>query len=123
MTLNGMKRSVAVVWFAVTAYATEVTDPQSHVINRRYEAGDVIKLMTFDINGDGVLDLFFTTIEGHPDPTTVTSNEQIGGSLSWDAYVSKAGRTNFIVNDGLEIDAEVTQGTGINVDPDDIRPG
>ena len=114
--------SILSIWIGLLtlsccAYAEDVTDPQSHVINRRYETGDVIKQMIFDINGDGVLDSFFTTIEGNPDPTTTTANEQSGGSLSWDIYVSSQGANTFRVNTTVEIDGELTQGAGLKPEP------
>jgi hypothetical protein len=114
---------IGLVSLMTYAYATDVTDPQAHVINRRYETGDIIKLMTFDINGDGVPDLFFTTIESNPDPTTATSNEQLGGSLSWDVYVSKQTGGKFTINGGLEIEGEITQGAGFQLNPDQMYVG
>jgi hypothetical protein len=115
--------SIGLLSLMKCAYATEVSDPQGGVINRRYEIGDVIKLMTFDINGDGVADLFFTTIASTPDPTTATSNEQLGGSLSWDVYVSKQSGGNFTINGGLEIGGEITQGAGLQLNPDQMYVG
>jgi hypothetical protein len=79
--------------------------------------------MTFDINGDGVPDLFFTTIEGNPDPTTRIANEQVGGSFSWDVYVSNQASTTFKVNKSVEIGGELTQGAGLDVNPDQMYVG
>lgn len=121
--MKTIAKLIGIVVLSCAAYAEDVADPQSHVINRRYEAGDVIKRMTFDINGDGVADSFFTTIEGNPDPTTRISNEQSGGSLSWDVYVSNQGGTTFKVNTSVDINGEINQGSGIELNPDQLYVG
>ena len=114
---------IGIVALGYPAHAEDVADPQSHVINRRYEAGDVMRRMTIDVNNDGVPDLFFTTIEGNPDPTTRISNEQAGGSISWDAYVSNQGACTFRVNTSVEIDGEIIQGAGLDLNPDRMHVG
>lgn len=119
-----MKKSIScLVVFALCcrAYAADVTDPQSDEIAKRYESGDVIKRMAFDINGDGVADQFFNIIEANPDPTTAIADAQSGGTVSWGAYVSNPNANTFKTCDTLE-EADAPDGLLQGVAPLDINP-
>jgi hypothetical protein len=121
--MKTIARWIALIALSYSAPAEDVADPQSHVIARRYEAGDVIKRMTFDINGDGGADQFFATFEGNPDPTTGIANEESNGSLSWDVYVTNQGAATFKVNRSLDIDGEIIRGVGISLNPERLYVG
>jgi hypothetical protein len=121
--MKAIARWIGIVALSYSANAEDVADPQSHVVNRRYEAGDVIKRMTFDVNSDGVPDSFFTTIEGNPGPAIRISNEQAGGSMSWDVYVSNQGAATFKVNTSVEIGGEINQGAGLDLNTDKMYFG
>jgi hypothetical protein len=103
------------------AYSADVTEPQSDEITKRYESGDIVKKMAFDINGDGVADQFFTIIEANPDPTTKIADAQNGGSVSWEAYVSNPNTNTFKVCDTLE-EADAPDGLLQGVAPLDVNP-
>src|SRR4051812_29505016 len=99
MRRNMIAAAIAIA--ATVAGGAEVTDPQADYL-ADYKAGDIVKKMIFDINGDGVGDFFFAYTAANPDPTTAISDEQGGGSVSWDAYVSDRGSNTFRMCDTLE---------------------
>lgn len=111
---------------AYSAFAEDITDPQSYELNRRYEAGDVVKKMAFDINGDGVTDVFFNIVEANPDPTTAISDAQNGGTISWDAYVSVPNSNKFKVCTTLEESDNpggLLRGVGLDINPNQMYVG
>jgi len=83
--------------------AVDIANPQNYEITRRLEVGDILERMEFDINGDGAIDLLFTIKRANPDPIDVEAANQEGGTLSWDAYISKPGTSLFTVSDTLEV--------------------
>jgi len=106
-------------------YAVDIANPQSYEMARRLEAGDILKKMEFDINGDGIIDPFFTVEQSNPDPIDVEASNQEGGTSSWDAYVSKPGTSLFTVNDTLEVQGEsdLYQGTSLTLRTNEMFVG
>ncbi len=101
---------------AFVSHGEDIKNPQDHYLSD-YHAGDFVKQFSIDFNHDGVADELFTTIEANPDPTTKISNDQRNGSMSWDIYVSNPGSNTFKICKDIEIDGKITQGAGIDIDP------
>ena len=114
-------RCLVILVLCCRAYSADVTDPQSDEIAKRYEPGDIVKKMAFDINRDGVADQFFTIIEANADPTTKIADAQSGGSVSWEVYVSNSKANTFKVCDTLE-EADAPDGLLQGVAPLDANP-
>ena len=75
-------------------WARDVPDPQADYLSR-YRALDVVKKFSIDVNGDGTLDYFFTTIEANPDRETARARMQDGDLLPWSLYISNPGGKSF----------------------------
>ena len=123
-----MKKKCILYTFLILAtclYASDTSNPQSYEITRRLEAGDTLKKMEFDINGDGILDPFFTVERSNSDPIDVEASNQEGGTSSWDAYVSKAGTSFFTVSNTLEVQggSDLYQGVSLTLRLDEMFVG
>jgi hypothetical protein len=114
----------AIVLLAATCFSLgeDVADPQANYLTD-YHAGDYVKKFSADANGDGVADWFFTNIDANPDPAIKISDDQAGGSMSWDVYVSNPGANTFKVSTGVEIDGGLVQGAGLDVNPNQMFVG
>lgn len=115
--------ALSLIGFCCVACATDITDPQAHYLIG-YNAGDFVKKLAVDLNGDGQMDFLFTYAEASPDPTTRISDEQAGGSLSWEVYIAKASG-GFTLSTGVEEagEGQVTQGAGPSLNPNQLCVG
>ena len=113
---------IFVLILTVKSHAEDVTDPQVHYLSD-YQAGDVVKKIRIDINGDGIQDWLFCTIDSNPDPIIKQAQQQEGGMLPWELYVSNQTTNSYNTCAGIDAGKGLGISVGLQMDPDQVYVG